>query len=399
MKRMLALLLALVMMLGCAQAETIQTESIATYILPTGAEALHVWNTAVWDAPEGLEEMYGLMVTAEYQDDLYLARMKNGMALVSVSCMKPRMERTTEELLAMWPEIAQSIAREGVAVDADESCAVVETVFGHEALHIRTTIWLENEMELSAEGVAFFRGGELMEVWAVAPVEGSYAQDEQAAQQLASDRKDMVSFWQSLDFDDEGALTVNAQPFVDPDGRFLLAVPAGCAILNRHSAQEQIDQAREYYVAAHPEGADKLFDEYMKDITEQNVTVFISDDQQVVAEIFASREEAFAGMTADQLKLLAQPIRESLAERFDVAMLLDAEERAVVNGHEHAWLDYWLRSGETDVQLDVIAAVLDDAWLYEIDIYTHDGNQELRTLWYMYITQSILYTPLENALE
>jgi len=399
MKRIMALLLALVMMLGCAQAETIRPESIATYVLPVGAEALHLWDAVIWDVPEGLEQMYELMQIVSMHDDVYLTRMQNGMALVSVTCIIPEYRRSAQDLLELWPQIAQSIAGEGVAVDASEECAVVEELYGFEALHIRTRLWLENGLELSAEGAAFFRGDELMEVWAVAPVEGSYAQDETAEQQLEADRADMEAFLASLDFSGEDSMSVDAMPFADPDGRFVLAVPAGCTVINRHSTQEEIDQARQAYVAAHPEGADKLCDEYMSDVVTQDVTVFIAQDQQVVAEIFASREEDFAGVTADQLKLLAEPIGESLAERFDVAFLLGLEDRAVISGHEHAWLTYWLRSGEADVQLDVIAAVLDDAWLYEVDIYTHDGNQEQRTLWYLYLTQSLLYTPLENALE
>ena len=71
----------------------------------------------------------------------------------------------------------------------------------------------------------------------------------------------------------------------------------------------------------------------------------------------------------------------------------------MISGEKHAWLTYWLRSGEADVQLDVLAAVLDDAWLYEVDLFAHDGNQEQRMLWYTLITQTMRYTPLQNALD
>jgi hypothetical protein len=58
-----------------------------------------------------------------------------------------------------------------------------------------------------------------------------------------------------------------------------------------------------------------------------------------------------------------------------------------------------MRSGDADVQLDVLAAVLEDAWLYEVDLYTNNGNQEQRMLWHSFITQTLRYTPLVNALD
>ena len=80
-------------------------------------------------------------------------------------------------------------------------------------------------------------------------------------------------------------------------------------------------------------------------------------------------------------------------------MLLSNSETTVISGKEHAWLGYWLRSGEADVQLDVMASVLDDAWLYEVDIFTHEGDQNLRALLLTLVSQTMQYKPLTNALE
>jgi len=402
MKRILALLTALWLMLGCAQAQEVASAPIATYTLPRGAEALHLWDSGVWEAPAGLEGMYGLMQTAEMFGNVYLIRMPHGRAMVSVSCMKPDNHYTAEELLGLWPQIAQNIAKEGVTVDASDACAGLETLYGFDALHIQTEIaigeWVGG-LELDAEGIAFPRGDELLEVWAVAPVQDTYSADDPAAVELAEDIAAMDAFMQSLNFSGLESMAVEGVPYTDPDGRFALVIPAGSTVITPHSTQEEIAAARESYLAAHEEGAEAFFDEYMTDVITQGVTLVISRDQGVAAEIFASQEEDFRDVTADQLAALAQPIQQTLAEKFDVALPLNVGERAVISGEKHAWLTYWLRSGEADVQLDVLAAVLDDAWLYEVDLFAHDGNQEQRMLWYTLITQTMQYTPLQNALD
>ncbi len=402
MKRFWALLAALLMLISAASAQEISSTPIAAYALPSGAQAVHLWESGVWEVPEGLEEMYRVMQNATMYGDVYLVRMGNGRALVSVSCMQPKTLRTAEELHAMWPQIAMNIAKEGVTVNADESCAKVETLYGYEALHIQTTIGLGEMgagMQLDAEGIAFARGNELLEVWAVIPAEGSYPADETAARELEEDRADLTSFMQSLNFNDLASMSVEGVAYVDPDGRFGLVIPKDSTVLTVHSTQQEIAAAREAYLAAHPEGAERFFDEYISDVTTQHVTVVITQDQQGVAEIFASQEENFRGATVEQLASLAQPIGQSLAGKFDVAMLLSNSETTVISGKEHAWLGYWLRSGEADVQLDVMASVLDDAWLYEVDIFTHEGDQNMRALLLTLVSQTMQYNPLTNALE
>ena len=400
MKRFLALLAAFVLMLGCAQAAS--TAPIASYKLPKGAQAVHLWDSGAWEIPAGLEGMYTLMQTAEMFGDVYLVRMPNGRAIVSVSVMKPDQHHTAAEMLALWPQIAQNIAKEGVSVDASESCATVETLFGFDALHIQTTITLGewgSGMVLNAEGIAFPRGDELLEVWAVSPDASTYAADDPAAKELAADAEAMDAFVQSLSFTNLDAMAVDGVPYVDPEGRFGLVIPVGSTVLTAQSTQEEIAQVREKYLAVHEAGADKLFDEYMTDMITMNVTVIFAENYHVVAEIFAAQEEEFRDVTDEQLAALAQPIQQNLSEKFDVVLPLNVDDRALISGHKHAWLNYWMRSGDADVQLDVLAAVLEDAWLYEVDLYTHNGNQEQRMLWHSFITQTLRYTPLVNALD
>ncbi len=399
LKRFAALLMALMLFVSGAVAENISATPIATYTLPIGAEALQLMDSDLWTPPEGLEQMYTLMQNADPYGHVYLIRMKNGNALVSVSCTTAVNDRTVHDLQQMWPQIAQSIANEGAAVDASESCATVQTLYGFEALSIDTSIWLENGTALDANGTAFYRGEELLEVWAVAPAEGSYAANETREAQLRSDRADMQAFLNSLNFKTGKADALNGFAFSDPDGRFITFAPEGCTVLTPHSTQEEIENARQAYVAAHPNGGEKLFAEYVKDVTEEQTVVFIAADQQSVAEIYASQLETFRDVTVEQLRSLSEPIRQSLAERFGIALLLSTSERAVISGYEHSFLTYWLRTDDVNVQLDVMAVVLEDAWLYEIDIYTHEGERDLRTLWHTYFEQSTVYTPLVNGLE
>lgn len=396
MKRLWAMLAAFLLLSGSALAST----PIASYTLPAGAEVLHLWDSGAWQAPEGLEGMYTLMQIAE--GNVYLVRMPNGRAMVSVSSTETPGGRTAQEMLELWPQIAANIAREGVAVDAGENCASVENLYGFDALHIETDItvgeWGQG-LSLDAEGIAFLRDRELLEVWAVAPAKETYAQDETAAGELAADVAAMEMFMQSLNFTDLEELSVEGEAYIDPEGRFAVVIPAGSTVITASTPQADVDAARQTYLSAHKEGADKLFDEYMRDIETQNVTVFISPNQNLVAEVSASREETFLDMTADQLAQLSPVIERSLADRFDIAVLLSNQQRLTISGHKHAWLACWLRSGEVDTQLDILAAVLDDAWLYEVDLFTHNGDQTQRTLWNTMITQTMRYTPLQNALD
>ena len=83
LKRLLALIL---ICLSLASAAYAQDGSFATYQLPQGAQACYITQMQELDVPEGLEPMYNLMQHATLQGDIYLIRMPNGRALVSVGC-------------------------------------------------------------------------------------------------------------------------------------------------------------------------------------------------------------------------------------------------------------------------------------------------------------------------
>ena len=116
-KRFLALLAALLLPLAACAGEASSSDAIVLYTLAPGAEALPLWETAAWQPPEGLEEMYALMQNARSYGDVYLVRMPSGRALASVSWMETQKPCSARELLRLWPQIAQNIAQKGVMVD------------------------------------------------------------------------------------------------------------------------------------------------------------------------------------------------------------------------------------------------------------------------------------------
>ena len=105
MKRILALVLALILLCGCALADSSRPASIATYTLPVGSEAVHLMDADAWDVPEGLEVMYAMMKNADPTGNIYLTRMKHGRALVSVACSTPKNIPDMQQLQEMCDQV------------------------------------------------------------------------------------------------------------------------------------------------------------------------------------------------------------------------------------------------------------------------------------------------------
>ena len=105
MKKLFAVILALCLMTGAACA----SESIAQYRLPVGAQVLPYYEMDGFAVPEGLEPMYGLMSRVNRRSNVYIARMKNGRALVSVSSTEMDKILSPEELLALWPDASRGV--------------------------------------------------------------------------------------------------------------------------------------------------------------------------------------------------------------------------------------------------------------------------------------------------
>ena len=174
-----------------------QEETFATCQMPEGSEFLYITEATGFQVPQGLEEMYALMLDSNGQSDVYIARMRYGRALASISCTTGAGPGAAEELLALWPEAAGRIAQDVSYINGSASCADVDT-----ALTIRTDIAVgeENMTLLEAQCAAFYNGPDLIEVWTLLPADTAYLYDEQAAAELASDRADLEAFVASLSF-------------------------------------------------------------------------------------------------------------------------------------------------------------------------------------------------------
>ena len=97
--RALALSLSLVLLAVPALSE----ETFATCQIPQGAESLFVTEAGAFEAPDGLEGMYALMLDANSLSDVYLTRMRYGRALASISCTSGVKPGTAQELLRSGP--------------------------------------------------------------------------------------------------------------------------------------------------------------------------------------------------------------------------------------------------------------------------------------------------------
>ena len=67
-----------------------QEETFATCQMPEGSEFLYITEATGFQVPQGLEEMYALMLDSNGQSDVYIARMRYGRALASISCTTAR---------------------------------------------------------------------------------------------------------------------------------------------------------------------------------------------------------------------------------------------------------------------------------------------------------------------
>ena len=117
-----------------------QEETFATCQMPEGSEFLYFTEATGFQVPQGLEDMYALMLDSNGQSDVYIARMRYGRALASISCTTGAGPGAAEDLLALWPEAAGRIAQDVSYINDSASCADVDTAFGYDALTIRTDI-------------------------------------------------------------------------------------------------------------------------------------------------------------------------------------------------------------------------------------------------------------------
>ena len=396
MRHILACLLALGLLFSCAVAQ--EGGTIASYVMPEGAQLFYLPMGEAPEAVEGLEPMYELMMDATLAGNVYLLQMPGGHALASVSCIPVKRGFTAQELLDLWPQIAQEISLDVVWVDGSEACAAVETLRGIEKLRIRTEIVVGEEsapIRLSAEALAFCQDQAITEIWLVHPLEEGFAGDQEM---LKADVQALEEFKSSLTFPGGDVQLLSGVPYQDQQGRFEMIMPADGVVIDASTADEAIEETRSRFVQANPEGAERIFERLLGYVYETDSVLIFTGDMQGVIEVSATRMEELSGMKPDQLSMMAEAIEESMAQEYDLAVLMTVGERMWISNQEHALLGYWLRAGETDMQLDLMICVC-DGWLYEVDVYAAEGDQEVRGTLHAYASQSMVYTPPVNALE
>lgn len=401
MKRWFAALMILCLMLSCAWAQG--EEMLASYVLPDEAQVYYLPMGEKPEAPEGLEAMYALMQPHSYKGDLYLLCMKNGTVLLSVSGMLAERELSAEELTALWPRAAADLRLlPGVkSVNADPACAQVKAMGGIDLLHVKTQLECDAETgvtNLTAECYAFCDGIGVTELWAVYPDPKDPAHAEMA-EALQADLADLEELLSTLSFPSGDSNVLQAVPYVDGKSRFAMAAPVDCVELTQQTSPEDVEALRQSFIEKNPEGANRVFDRFLRQLSQVDSVLLFTPDMQGIIKITATPEQCLAGVEAKGLASLAPALQATLAMDYDVAALMESDQFVTVSSLEHALMGYWLRMGELDQQLDIMICIHPENWMYEIDLFTAEGNQQLRSELHAFVKQTLVYTPPVNALD
>lgn len=422
MKKVLSILLAAAFFLLRPAALAVSAEpadlgaAIVTCVLPEGAEVLPVGEASGFAVPEGLEGMYALMTDCNADSDVYLFRMRHGRALASVSSTTMPETGSAQSLAELWPKVAESISQEAQYVNPDAGCASVAERFGYEALVIQTDIALDASGSmalLTATGTAFYRGTELIEIWAVAPADSLYLYDDAAAAELNGDLADLELLLANMDFAvepepdggeseaSEAAAFLNTTPYADPAGRFTLDLPAGARLVTRQTDEQSVTGLRAEYGERFGEGALAAFDLWLQDVQDMDATLLVSPDAGFAAKLCYVTDGSFAGMDPERLLLLADELEKSLADRYGYARYLEGSADALVSGEPHALLSFWMRSGSANIRVALLCAADAEGNLREVDLFQFIDQSylEKQNAWIRLLLETLRYTAPQDALR
>lgn len=367
LNRIAAVLLALMLSLCPLAALAEDDGTFATCVMPEGAETIDVYSLSRLEVPQGLETLYAAMSNASNRGDVYITRMKNGLALISLACQPLDQSMTPPDLLDLLPQIQESLTAEFPGMNQDELFSGLQQLFGREVLALQATVPLTGDDTALLMGFAFPRKSDMIEVWAAVP--NTYADSDA----LASDQTDLWNFLGSLAFttgeEAQTADLMEHETYTDPDGLFSVGLPAGCTVLTANTTPEQLEAARRQFESANPEGASPVFDGFVKDMQDENATVVFSADWQCALEFFTIEEEALSGLTTSSFLGQAEQITQNLTEKYQYAMHLQSGRR-FLSGFEHSQLSYWVRQQDYSFHLDVLATITGEKTLREIDLYT-----------------------------
>lgn len=374
-KRLVALLLLAALLVPSAvQAE----ESFATYRLPEGAETVPVNDIHQLDVPEGMESMYHVMGRASRGGDTYIARMKNGQVLASVSRRKLNRDLTLDDLLAMSPQILAALYQDFAYVQEESAEFEIAASFGQEALNVYALVGVEKPEEFAIVGTAFPADGVMYEVWSISPADTSRTE-------VQSDLEDVGRFFHSLDFITGETVAVSyslmderlsnlqlpqSRQYTDAENRFSVCLPLDSQILTSRSTPEEREAIRQEYLSLNEAGAERVFDSLMEDIDQGGATVVFCNEYQSVVKFFCQSEPVFAGLNTAGFLVMGDVIAQSLMDKYDLALCLSANQAVTLSGREHCLLRFGTREDELSQYMTMMAHVDDEGLLREIDIIT-----------------------------
>ena len=390
--RFLALMIAF-LLLAAPMAQA--TEHIAYYHLPEGGERYALRDMAQAPVPEGLEDLYALFATGNPEATVYVFRMPEGHALMSISCLETAEEGSTEALYQQRDVLAQGLKEAYGDMMAVAPAFTLEEMYGQQVMTAPYTLYvpaaIENGYQVEGRVTVFYRGTDLLEVWTAYPGMANFLFDEEATNLLKGELAALAEFEASLDFSlpqeaDEGIPEAFANflqekdepaPVEDQqaphitvtadDGTFRMDVPLDTVIIHAGSDENAVARARALF--ADVKGGEECFDLWYQDVQDLNCWLLISREQQVAAQVYVNEAGSFKGMTAEDMLMLEQPVLEMMQQQYDSAELSEDSGVGEIAGMDHSMMTYTLEKGDMHLLTFVMAAV-DEENLYEIDIYS-----------------------------
>lgn len=383
--RLICLFLALLLAwLPCAVAEE---GSMFSYLPLEGVTCVMQGETADLPAPEGLEPLYAFFGRQDPNATVCIFRMPNGRVLASVSCTELAEPVTIDELYALREQIADGLA------DAMAGELVVqqgfrrEEVCGQPAMVLDAVLKGDGSTGYTAKATLFCRGSDLFEIWTAHPSALSYVFAPDADKELKSDLAALEALLDGFDFGDpytEGdAQTEPAQPAVEQlqlepadtalphmtitadDGTFRIDAPLDTAVI--HAGTDADTVARTRALFAERTGGGECFDEWYKDVAEENCWLLVSREYGLAVQITTDESVGFR-MSSAQLAQLEEPVLEAIQERFDYASVGDETAAIQLDGKDHVWFTYKIGKGGMELLTYVLTAA-DGTGMYEMDIY------------------------------
>ena len=369
------------------------TDHIAYFHQAEGIERYALSEMAGAEVPEGLEVLYGLFSEGNPEATVYVFRMPNGQALLSISCMEMNETMTAQELYEQRELLGKSLMD-----DMDGMMAVAPRFestqkYGFECIAAPYTLYTpgepEEQLQLEGRVAVFFRGNDLIEVWTGYPGLANYLFDQEATGLLQSDLKALEEFEASLDFSlpqeaddpipdafasflqdkDEPAAVEEQVPHMTvtaDDGSFRMDVPLDTMIVHAGSDENTVARARALF--ADVKGGEECFDLWYQDVQSLNCWLLISREHRVAAQVYVNEVGSFKGMTAEDMLMLEQPVLEMMQQQYDHAEVSDESCVTEIAGKEHSMMTYSLDKGDMHLLTFVMAAV-DEVNLYEMDVY------------------------------